>query len=161
MPSVHEVTNKSSLEAPANAKSGIFRSHWQVFVPTIVVIAIYGTALLWLWSEGRSGSGLFRLSALVLAVGAPLLATHAFLRYQTVRVRIKRDRLLYHQGWPKDTVVEIPYELIAKLYVKRGLGGRLLRSGTLIIETIAGNRVAIPDLKKPGRIVEAFNQARP
>ncbi len=157
---IRELENRTELEMTGRRDPGVFRSHWQIFVPTMIIVAGYGAGLGYLWLTDESDSALFRLFAIILAVGTPLLATHAFLRYQTVRLRIKPHRLLYHPGWPKDTPVEIPNELIARLYVKYGLGGGLLRSGTLVIETVAGGRVAIADLREPEKAVEAFNANR-
>lgn len=160
MNAIRELENRSELELPRSSAPDLFRSHWQIFVPTLIIVAGYGLGLVYFWFTGKTETALFRLFAIILAVGTPLLAAHAFLRYQTVRVRVKPNCIRYHPGWPKDTAVEIPNDLIARLYVKYGLAGGLVRSGTLVIETIAGGRVAIADLKDPERAVEAFNNNR-
>jgi membrane protein YdbS with pleckstrin-like domain len=153
---VHEVEDGIDLELPEAGAPVTYRCHWQLFVPTIIVLAGYGFALWYLWMTGRSDLSLFRLFAIVMAVGVPLLAAHAFLRYETVRVQLLPATLRYHPGWPKDMAIEIPRELITGLYVKRGLAGRLFGGGTLIIKTSTGNRIAIADLKNPQDIVSHF-----
>jgi membrane protein YdbS with pleckstrin-like domain len=157
---VHEVEDGIELELPLDDAPVTYRCHWQLFIPTIVVVLGYGFALWYLWMTGRSGGSLFRLFAIVMAIGVPLLAAHAFLRYETVRVQLLADRLRYHPGWPKDMAIEIPIELITGMNVKRGLSGRLFGGGTLIIHTSTGHKTAIADLKNPSEIIANFEQTK-
>lgn len=160
MPSLHEIEDTCELELPEDGQSMDFRSHWQLFVPTLVILLSYVLCLLYLWLTGRSDSALFRLAALVAGVGVPLLAAHAFLRYETVQVRLDPDAVKFHPGWPKDKAIEVPNDLITAMRVKRGLAGTLLGGGTLIIETAEGTKAAIADLRDPDRIVENFERSR-
>ena len=156
MPNLHELEDTMDLELPDHGESQDFRSHWKLFLPTLVIFISYVLSLLYLWATGRSDSGLFRLAALVAGVGVPLLAAHAFLRYETVRLRIYRNVVKVHPGWPKNRALEIPHELITDMAIKRGLSGRLMGGGTLIISTSVGTKMAVPDLKEPDRILETF-----
>lgn len=158
-PTVHEVEDRVELELPAEGTNAIFTAHWQIFFPTVLIFLLYGAAVLVLWANGRSDTALFRLFALVVGVGVPLLAAHAFLRYSTVRIQLREGLLRYHPGWPKDTPTEIPQELIDRVFVKRGLAGRLMGGGTVVIVTTAGNRIAIADLRDPEAVVRSFNAA--
>ena len=108
--------------------------------------------------SGRSDGSLFRLFALILGIGVPLMAVHAFLRYETVRVRFGQEGLRYHAGWPQDAAMEIPYELITKLSIRRGISGRLLGGGTVVIETLTGMKKSIADLKDPEGLVDEFSR---
>lgn len=154
MPVVHEIKDDVSLELPDDEGSVSFRAHWQIFVPTIVILISYGLSMLYLWATNRVDTNLFRLFAIVAAVGVPLLAAHAFLRFETVRVKLLKNAIQYHPGWPKHMAQEIPMELIEILKVKRGLAGRLMGGGTLIIHTSTGSKIAIADLKDPDKILE-------
>lgn len=157
MPNLHEMEDTIELELPDQGGSKDFRSHWQLFVPTLIILVSYTLCLLYLWLTNRSDSALFRLAALVAGVGVPLLAAHAFLRYETVRVRLGQHAVKVHPGWPKNKGLEIPNDLILEMSVKRGLYGSLMGGGTLIIATSEGTRTAIPDLKNPEVIVELFD----
>ena len=159
-PTVHEVEDRVELELPQANDGKMFRAHWQLFIPTLVIAILYGMGLLFLWMTGRSGGALFRLFAIVLAVGIPLLATHAFLRYETLCLHLGAKNLRIHVGWPKDTPIEIPYKLIDSLKVKRGLSGRLMGGGTVLIKLTAGNQVAVADLKEPEKVADAFEAER-
>lgn len=157
MSNLHEIKDTIELELPDHNASRDFRSHWQLFVPTLIILISYTLCLLYLWLTNRSDTGLFRLAALVAGVGVPLLAAHAFLRYETVRVRLGKRAVKVHQGWPKNSGIEIPNELVMNMTVKRGFFGRIMGGGTLIIATSEGTRTAIPDLKDPDLIVEIFS----
>jgi len=160
MPSLQEIDNDVELELAPEDGVSVFRPHWQIFLPTLVVLAGYGISLLYLWMTGRSDSALFRLCAIIAAVGVPLLAAHAVLRYETVRVQLREASLCYHPGWPKDRLLEIPHELIETIRVKRGIAGRLFGGGTLVIKTSTGGKIAIADLRNPDAIIEHFPQDR-
>ena len=160
MRSVHDLEDSTELEMPDRPGKKTFRPHWQLFVPTMIILAGYGLSLLYLWATGRSGSGLFRLFAIVAAVGVPLLAAHAFLRYETVRVRLGKQRILFHPGWPRRNAREIPAELVSSVKVKRGLAGRLFGGGTLVIETTTGGRIAVADLRMPDMLAEEIERMR-
>lgn len=156
MPTVHEIENDLEMELAREDGVSVFRPHWQIFVPTVIVLFGYGASLIYLWATGRSDTALFRLFAIVAAVGVPLLAAHAFLRYETVRVQLTKNSLRYHPGWPKDRTLEIPHELIEEIRIKRGLSGRLFGGGTLVVRTSTGGKIAVADLRDPDLIVDHF-----
>ncbi len=156
-----QIVEEDSFEAEAGA---VHRARWQLFLPTLVITALYAAAWLYLAQTGRSGGGLAKLVLLVIAVGVPLLTAHAFLRHQTIRVQARGDALRYHPGWPRDLPVDLPYALIERIWVKRGIAGRLFGGGTLVIELTTGARVAIADLSDPdaalaGIVPNIFNAA--
>ena len=98
---------------------------------------------------GRLDSSLAKLFLIVLAVGVPLLAIHAFLRFNTARIQVADDHVRYHRGWPQRFPRDLPFVLIDQVYVRRGLAGRLFGGGTLAMRLTTGDRVYVPDLKDP------------
>jgi len=155
MAQLQEIENEAEAELEAAGSGHLFKPHWQIFVPTIIILVSYCAAMAYLWATGRGDTALFRLFAIVAGIGVPLLAAHAFLRFETVRVLLKDDSICYHPGWPKDRMLEVPHKLIERTFVKRGLAGNLLGGGTLVIETSTGGRIAIADLCDPDAIVES------
>lgn len=156
LPSVSEVEDSLPLEL-AEAGSHVHKPDWRIFLPTAVILTLYGAGAAMMWRAGWDGSELFRLFVIVLALGVPLIAAHAFLRYETARVQVLPDRIRYHPGWPKDVPLDIPRELILRLAVKRGFAGLVFGGGTLVIETTAGTRVAIADLADPQKVVREYD----
>ncbi|MEZ5791981.1 MAG: PH domain-containing protein [Nitratireductor sp.] len=135
---------------PDHALPGtIFRPRWQLFLPTIAIAVLYSMAWTWLVLEERGGGALARLFLIVMAIGVPLLAAHAFLRFQTIRVQVLNDAVRYHPGWPRDLPIDMPLALIDKVSVKRGLSGHLFGGGTLVMELTTGEKAAIADLAEP------------
>lgn len=134
-----------------------FGVHWAVFLPTVIIALLY--AALWFWFTEVSGTsgGMSRAALLVLAVGVPVLMIRAGLRYVVGSLECGPDQLVVRPGWPARRETGIAYGQISELTVKRGLIGRLLDVGTLIITDRSGRRVIMPDLASPERARQALS----
>ena len=149
VPHAHKLEDADIFE-PDQAEPGtIFRPRWQLFLPTLAIAALYSMAWTWLVLEERGGGALARLFLIVMAIGVPLLAAHAFLRYQTIRVQVLNDAVRYHPGWPRDLPIDMPLDLIDRVRVKRGLSGLLFGGGTLVMDLTTGEKAAVADLYDP------------
>ncbi|MEO0328161.1 MAG: PH domain-containing protein [Pseudomonadota bacterium] len=139
------------LERREAVNSGVplFVAHWHIFVPTLIIAIVYSAAWLFLAYTGKSGTGLARLFIVVMAVGVPILAAHAFLRYQTIRLQINEGHVFCHPGWPKEFPIDVPFSVIESVVVRRGFSGRLFGGGTVIINLISGDNVIVADLANP------------
>lgn len=159
-PIIAEIDDAAEMEVSAKMGRPTFTAHWQLFVPMIVIALLYGIGLALLYGYGKSSTSLFRLFAIVLGVGVPLLAVQAFLRYQTVRLQFTKKTIRIQKGWPKDSPFEVPYELISQVIAKRGLAGRLFGGGTIILKLTTDTKIAIADLKSVDEIVQQFNKIK-
>ncbi len=137
----------------------LFSAHWHIFAPTIIILVAYSLSWLLLALADMSASNLARLFIVVMSVFVPLLAAHAFLRYQTIRLQVNDDCLFCHPGWPKDLPIEIPISMIKKIVVKRGLSGRLFGGGTIVLHVAAENKIVIADLAEPDAAKQAITDA--
>ena len=149
VPHALKVEDTDVFEADHALPGTIFRPRWQLFLPTIAIAVLYSMAWTWLVLEERGGGALARLFLIVMAIGVPLLAAHAFLRFQTIRVQVLNDAVRYHPGWPRDLPIDMPLALIDRVSVKRGLSGHLFGGGTLVMELTTGERAAVADLADP------------
>ncbi len=152
------------LERAEAKNSGVplFTAHWHIFVPTMIIAVLYSVAWLVLASVGKSDSGLARLFIVVMAIGVPLLAAHAFLRYQTIRLQVSDGHAFCHPGWPKDLPIDVPLAVIRQVKVRRGLSGRLFGGGTVILDLVTEGNVIVTDLAEPDKakaIIEAAQKA--
>lgn len=154
-----EKINSSAEEGFFPEEGEIFSAHWHIFMPTVVICALYLLGYGVLLGLERGDSALARLVLLVITVGVPLLAAHALLRFYTSRVQIAEDHIRYHLGWPKRLPVDVPLVLIDSTRVRRGLSGRLFGGGTLEITLTTGQRINVPDLKDPENVQTALNEA--
>ena len=145
--------SKKQIPASADdfvrADGKIYGAHWQIFMPTLVVSVLYVSGWFLLLVLGRSDGALAKMFILVLAVGVPFLAIQAFLRFNTTRIQVCETHIRYHPGWPKRFLVELPFELVERVWVKRGLSGWLYGGGTLIMKLTTGDKVVVPDLGDP------------
>ncbi len=152
----HPVTDVTGFEAGEGAN---WRSAWQIFLPTLAIALLYFGVWGYFHIVGKAEASLARLSLLVLGVGVPLLAVHAFLRYQTIRVQVVDNAVRYHPGWPRDMPVDMPLELIDRVKVRRGVSGRLFGLGTLVLWLTSGQKVAVTDLRWPEEARDAIEAA--
>ena len=134
----------------------LFSAHWHIFAPTIIILVSYSFSWLLLALADMSDSNLARLFIVVMSVFVPLLAAHAFLRYQTIRLQVNDECLFCHPGWPKDLPIEVPISMVEKVVVKRGLSGRLFGGGTIVLHLVAENKVVIADLAEPEEAQKAI-----
>ncbi len=123
-----------------------------LFLPVAAVTAGYAALFAWFWLSGGLGSSVARLCVIVLAVGVPVLIVHAVLRYYTIGIHPQGHAIFLHPGFPRSEPYEIPYSLIRRINIKRGIGGRLLDSGTLVFHLQTGQKIAVCDLQFPDRI---------
>jgi len=152
----HPVADVTGFEAGEGAN---WRPSWQIFLPTLAIGLLYFGVWGYFHLIGRAEASLSRLSLIVLGVGVPLLAVHAFLRYQTIRIQVVENAVRYHPGWPKDMPVDMPLELIDRVKVRKGISGRLFGLGTLVLHLTSGQKVAVTDLRWPEEARDAIENA--
>lgn len=158
VPHAHVVEDVAAFEAAQGSAADIYRARWQLFMPTVAIAVLYSALWLYLDISGRGGFALTRLVVIVMAVGVPLLAAHAFLRYETIRLQILDQVVRYHPGWPRDLPVDMPYELIERVGVKRGLSGVIFGGGTLVMFLTTGEKAAVADLAEPEKARELIEK---
>lgn len=158
---VLEVDSGMILEKNEAQTQGVplFSAHWHIFAPTIIILMAYSISWLLLALADMSDSNLARLFIVVMSVFVPLLAAHAFLRFQTIRLQVNDDCLFCHPGWPKDLPIEVPISMVENVVVKRGLSGRLFGGGTLVLHLAAENQIVIADLAEPDEAKRAIEDA--
>ena len=127
----------------------LFTAHWHLFMPTVVIAVLYSICWAILVSIGMIDAALARMVVIVMAIGVPLLAAHAFLRYQTIRLQVSDSHVYCHPGWPKDLPIDLPVHIIREVRVKRGLSGRLFGGGTIVMDLTTGTKIVIADLGEP------------
>lgn len=148
VPHAHVVEDVAAFEA-GESDGAVYRARWQLFLPTLAIAVLYSLAWLYLHATGKGELALTRLVVIVMAVGVPLLAAHAFLRYETIRLQLLAGAVRYHPGWPRDLPTDMPYELIERVQVKRGFSGRVFGGGTLVMYLTTGEKAAVADLANP------------
>jgi len=132
------------------------RAHWSVFLPALIVAALYGVAWLGLDANERAGGALGRLVFLVLLTAPPLLTAHAFLRYYSAGVTVTRKHILVARGWPRYTAERIPLSDVESVTERHSLMARLAGAGGLHIRLWDGRDVDARDLADPHQLVEVI-----
>ncbi len=156
---VKHATNDNQIGIGHNASDLFAVSLVSLFAPALVIAGGYGAVLVWLWASGSGGSALARLALAVMFVGVPLVVAHAALRAFTIQLKPLPHALLLSPGFPWAEAREIPYSVIERIAVIRGLGGRIAGSGTLVFHIAGGTRMSVCDLKHPQEAREAIAAA--
>lgn len=131
----------------AASGTGPFRASVRsLFVPAAVFALLYGLPLAGLLIAGKGDGALARLAIVTLSAGLPFLIAYAVLRRVTARVDVMPHALLLHPGFPSVRQNAVPYRSIRSVSVRKGLGGRLSGSATLVVELAGGARRAVADL---------------
>jgi len=134
-------------------------------LPILVVTALYGLPLMALLVSGWGDGALARLCILALSLSLPFLIAYAVLRRATARIDVMPHTLLLHPGFPRTGQYVVPYSVIRGVRVRRGLGGRLARSATLVVDLAGGTPFAVSDLADAeaarAAILDRLEQRRP
>jgi len=136
---------RSSMSAETGNEDVVFRAHWSLFVPTVIIAALYLGVWVVLAASGSSDSALARLALIVGVIAPPLLFVMAWLRYQSVRVTIQSGGVLI-RGGPGADWQAVAWDEIAVVNIRRGLAGRLLPTGTLVIIRTDGSTLSVRDV---------------
>lgn len=115
-------------------------------LPVIVVGGLYGLPLAVLLIAGQGDGALARLCILALCLSLPFLIAYAILRRVTARVDVMPHTLLLHPGFPRTGQFVVPYSVIRGIRVRRGLGGRLSGTSTLVVDLAGGTPFDVADL---------------
>ena len=51
----------------------------------------------------------YAFTMFLAGIGVPLLAAHAFLRFQTIRMQVSDGHVFCHPGWPKELPIDVTF----------------------------------------------------
>lgn len=135
----------------------VFKAHWSLFLPTMVIALLYlgGWAVLQFGENG--GGAIARLMLIVGIVAPPVLLIHAVFRYQTIRLAVYDDTITLRRG-ASNPPERIEGEELTSVSVRRGLIGRWLDVGTLILDRGAKPRTVLRDISQPNAAAAMLRQ---
>ncbi len=144
-----EVPEAQLLEDSEAADEGVllFRAHWHLFVPSVVIAILY--SLVWyLAALSEVSTNYFvRVFIVLFAVIVPLIVAWAFLRFETIRLQVHADRLVYHPGWPAGMPLELPLSDIVEVRARKGVLGSMFGGGDLQVVTRSAGTAEIRGLR--------------
>lgn len=167
---VRDATNTMSLEAiegqllePSEAaEEGVplFVAHWHLFVPSFVIAVLY--LLIWYLASISQISSHYsvRLVIVLFAVVVPLILAWAFLRFETIKLQVNPDRLIYHPGWPASVPLDLSLSDISEVKTRKGVLGNLFGGGDVRITTTEGKTAEIKTLREPANASAAILEAK-
>ena len=153
---------EKEAEESGDADIGRFaKGHWALFLPAIVIAAIYVAAWGLLVVAGEGGGELARLSLLVAVVAPPLIGAHAFFRYESVCLGVVGDEVVVNRGGYGSGAETIPVGDIAEIAVNRGLLTSATGMATVRLRLENGRVVDVPGLAEPDGVVAEIGGLKP
>lgn len=132
---------------PEEGEATDFRaSRLAIFLPTLVIASGSAALLALMWLSGEWGTLPAWLCLAVLIIAVPLVAVHALLRSLTTRVRLLKDAVRIHRGFPSSGGIDIPYVLIRNTRITQRPAIRPGRCGTLLFTLVDGTEIRVADL---------------
>lgn len=128
------------------------KGHWSVFLPALVIAALYGGIWAWFAIRGAHDGALARAALSICVIGGPVLFVYAFLRFNSTHVGLYADRVLIEQGWPHRREFSLSAEAIVDVETRYSPVGRLFGGGTLIVHSRGGGHHSVADLGAPDAV---------
>ena len=156
-----EDAEQQILEARQAQEEGVslFTAHMHVFVPSAVLCVTY-FAVWYIASVTQiSSTPIMRAIIVIFAIVMPLMIAWAFLRFETIRLQVHDDHLVYHTGWPTGAPKELPFNEISGYEVRKGFLANLLGGGDLKITARPDVSVTIRSLRDSQLAMVAIEKA--
>ncbi|PKQ02608.1 MAG: hypothetical protein CVT72_16750 [Alphaproteobacteria bacterium HGW-Alphaproteobacteria-11] len=131
----------------------LFRAHWTIYLPSLVVAAVW--AFVYLWADTREPplAAIRSVALAIEAVVVPLLLLHALMRARSLRVAIAAGAIDAQWGFPWRRRLALPLREIAAVQVRPSIAQRLFGGGALALTLGNGKRHLIADLGEPAVVV--------
>lgn len=139
----------------SDAAPVLFRAHWTIYLPSLVVAAVW--ALVYLWADTREPplAAIRSVALAIEAVVVPLLLLHAFMRARALRVAIADGALDAQWGFPWRRRLALPLRDIAVAQVRPSVAQQVFGGGALALTLGNGKRHLIADLDEPEEAARA------
>ncbi len=142
------------------------RAHWTIYLPTLVVAAVWAAVYGWAALHEPPLMGLRGLALAVEVLAVPPLLFFAALRARVLMVEVKARldgegratglrELCLREGFGNPREVRVGADEIAFVRVRRSLPQRFFGGGALDVRTLSGERIWIADLDAPDAIAHA------
>lgn len=148
----HSMSNPPAFPPPCAA-----HAHWTIYLPSVVVAAVWAAIYGWAVTRQPELGGLKAVALAVEGLGVPVLFAFAALRARVLEVRLCEGGVLYlRSGVLAPREVTIGMDEVASVRVRRSLPQRLFGGGALDVKTLSGERVFVADLDRPDMIAAAL-----
>jgi uncharacterized membrane protein YdbT with pleckstrin-like domain len=136
--------------------------HWIMLAKGVVILValtVFGAWVYWGWSpEGTTGTVVNVITA-VAVLAALLYFLQRWIAWISTNFVVTTDRTIYREGIVSKRGIEIPHDRINTVFFNQGVFDRLLRAGTLTIESAGENGVQVfENVRDPIAVQQALYQ---
>lgn len=135
--------------------------HWSIYIPAIALTIIFAPVFLFLVVSAIVGGAqlsdfLSVMSVVMLFVGLPWAV--AYMAKVSTELAVTNKRVIAKKGIISRKTVELNLSKVESLTVNQGLLGRLLNSGTLIVNGTGGVKTPFKAIDDPLSFRKAVNE---
>ena len=136
--------------------------HWIMLakgVVLLVALTVFGAWVNWGWDPVGTTGTVVRAITAVAVIAALLYFLQRWVAWISTNFVVKTDRTIYREGIISKRGIEIPHDRINTVFFNQGVFDRLLRAGTLTIESAGENGVQVfENVRDPIAVQQALYQ---
>lgn len=136
--------------------------HWILLaksVALLVVLTVFGAWVYWGWDPTGTTGTIVRWITGIAVLAALLYFLQAWISWISTNFVVTTDRCIYREGIVSKRGIEIPLERINTIFFDQGFLDRLVRAGTLTIESAGENGVqTFENVRNPVQVQQVLYQ---
>lgn len=133
--------------------------HWKALILPVLALLILtgGTLALWWWVSGldleaSAQTWIGVAAGVVWTIGVVWLFLVPFIRWATTHFVITDRRVMFRTGIITREGIDIPLSRVTSVQFRHGLIDRVLRTGTLVIESASDEPLSFDDIPNVERV---------
>ena len=136
--------------------------HWIMLarsVALLVVVTVFGGWVVWGWDPTGTTGTVVRWITAIAVLASLLYFLVEWAKWVTTNFVVTTDRCIYREGLIAKRGIEIPHDRINTVFFEQGFLDRILRAGTLMIESAGEHGLqTFEDVRNPIRVQQALYQ---
>lgn len=136
--------------------------HWITLGPSVlllVAVTVFGGWVIWGWDPTGTTGTVVRWITAIAVIGSLLYFLVEWAKWVSTNFVVTTDRCIYREGLISKRGIEIPHDRINTVFFEQGFFDRIVRAGTLMIESAGENGMqTFENVRNPIRVQQALYQ---
>lgn len=137
------------------------RTHWSVYLPTLVIVLGWGGVLLWAELHRPALETLRQLALVIEGAGVPLLLVSAWQRARRTGLVVTGTRFRASAGWLRAHYLEGDIADVVSMSVRQSGLQKKLGAGSIDIRLRDGRVLSLDDIASPESVVRDIRRPAP
>ena len=136
--------------------------HWITLARSVVLlvaVTVFGAWVLWGWEPTGTTGTVVRWATGLAVIAALVYFLVDWAKWVSTNFVVTTDRCIYREGLISKRGIEIPHDRINTVFFEQGFFDRIVRAGTLMIESAGENGMqTFENVRNPIRVQQALYQ---